>query len=203
MVSREKLHSIRMSKGEGAGAYLTKITQLRGEMAAIGDTTPKEELVHIALSGFTKQWEVCMKCIVGLDYLPSWERMWDNFIQEDIREGGQHGHQKKRFEEENLSLTSKGKSKAKKGPSDESTSKGEKKKDLSKIKRFACHQPGHSASRCPNKKKGKQKKQIAASAEVDEFAARFVNELLLIACLSSSMTASVWNIDSGASCHKM
>jgi hypothetical protein len=41
----------------------------------------------------------------------------------------------------------------------------------------------------------------SASAEVDEFAARFENEFSLIACLSGSTSTGVWYIDSGASSH--
>jgi hypothetical protein len=94
-------------------------------------------------------------------------------------------------DEENLALAGKGKFRGKKGPSGGQTSKGEKKKDFSKVKCFACHKPGHFASQCPNKKKGNKKSQMAASAstEVDEFAARFENEFSLIACLSSSASS--------------
>ncbi|XP_059068968.1 uncharacterized protein LOC131859351 [Cryptomeria japonica] len=63
---------------------------------------------------------------------------------------------------------------------------------------------GHYASQYPNKKnKGKQKKQVATTAKVEEFATQFDNEFSLIACLSSSFANSVWYIDSGASCHMM
>jgi hypothetical protein len=135
--------------------------------------------------------------------LPNWERLWDDFTQEELRVGSSHASQPKGEEEENLALAGKGKSRAKKGSSWGQTSKGEKKKDLSKVKCFACHKPGHYASQCPTKKKGNKKSQMAASAstEVDDFAARFENEFSLIACLSSSTSTGVWYIDSGASSH--
>lgn len=109
-------------------------------MAVIGEIILELELVSVALNGFTKQWDVFTKCIVGREHPPTWERMWDDFIQEEIREGAQRGDQKKNFEEGDLALASKGKPRVKKGPSDGSTSKGEKKKDRSKIKCFACQQ---------------------------------------------------------------
>ena len=69
---------------------------------------------------------------------------------------------------------------------------------MSKVKCFVCHKFGHYAVQCPNKKK----KQVAASADMEQFASKFDREFSLIACLSScSGTSRVWYIDSGASTH--
>ena len=48
---------------------------------------------------------------------------------------------------------------------------------MSTVKCFACHKMGHYAATCPNKKKKKQ--QTSASAEIDDFAARFQSEFSL------------------------
>jgi hypothetical protein len=98
-----------------------------------------------------------------------------------------------------VALSAKGKNKSKKGQTSKTKSKGEQKKDMSKVKCFACHKMGHYAGQCPNKKK---KRQVAASAEVDEFTARFEREFSLLICLSmSAASTNVWYIDSGASSH--
>lgn len=39
-----------------------------------------------------------------------------------------------------------------------------KKKDMSKVKCFACHKPRHFTNQCPNKKKHKGKSRVIASA---------------------------------------
>jgi hypothetical protein len=81
----------------------------------------------------------------------------------------------------------------------------DKKKDMSKVKCFACHKTEHYASQCPNKKK-KKEPEVSASAEVIEFTEKFEREFSLITGLSSSGSAEfgdigVWFVDNGASRH--
>ena len=69
---------------------------------------------------------------------------------------------------------------------------------MSKVKCFACHKFGHYVVWCPNKKK----KQVAASADMEEFSSKFDQEFSLVTCLATcSVSSSVWYIDSGASTH--
>jgi hypothetical protein len=69
---------------------------------------------------------------------------------------------------------------------------------MSKVKCFACDQFGHCVGQCPNKKK----KQVAASAKVEEFTHRFEKEYSLTTCLSSRASSTcIWYIDSGVSRH--
>lgn len=72
--------------------------------------------------------------------------------------------------DEDVALTAKGKMKSKKGPKGGAKRKGEWKRDMSRVKCFACQKFGHYAVQCSNKKK---KKQVATSAEVDEYATQF------------------------------
>jgi hypothetical protein len=46
----------------------------------------------------------------------------------------------------------------------------EKKKDMSKVKCFACHKIGYNDSQCMNTKNKNPKPEVSASAEVAEFA---------------------------------
>ena len=86
MALKDKLHNVKMNKDEGVASYLTRVAQVKDELAAIGDTIPNSELVRIALKGFTKKWDIFVKCIVGRQKLPNWSRLWDDFTQEEIQE---------------------------------------------------------------------------------------------------------------------
>jgi hypothetical protein len=54
MLLREKLKSTKMAKGESQVRYLTKFTQIKDELAVVGETVDESELVRTALNGFTK-----------------------------------------------------------------------------------------------------------------------------------------------------
>jgi hypothetical protein len=150
--------------------------------------------VRIALKGFTKEWEVFMKCVVGREKLPDWSRLWDDFTQEEIREGSQSRDQ------ERAESGANGKDVALVGKSKE------KKKDMSKMKFFACHKTGHYASQCPNKKKKKQEPEVLASAKVFEFAKKFEKEFSLMTGPMGSgcpvfEDIEAWFVNNGASRH--
>ena len=49
MAVRDKLKTIRMKGSESVVAYLSRFTNVRDELAAIGDTVADTELVRIAL----------------------------------------------------------------------------------------------------------------------------------------------------------
>ena len=187
-----------MTKVENVVTYLTRLTQVRDELGAVGEAIADSDLVRKALNGVSKQWVVFVEGIVAREKLPGWERLWDDFVQEETRRGYVHGSSSTGHEEENVALATTSKKKFRKGPKGGQKPKGEGKKDMSKVKCFACHKFWHYAGQCPNKKK----KQTSASTEVEEFSTKFDKEFSLIACLSlRTTTPDTWYIDSGASCH--
>jgi hypothetical protein len=197
MALRAKLHDTKMGKEESVSSYLTRVAQVKDELAAVGEVTSDSELVRIALNGFTKDWEVFVKCVVGREHLPDWSRLWDDFTQEEIRERSQSSDQKTDRAEENIALAAKSKKKGSSG------------RDLSKVRCYCCNQLGHLASQCPERKKKKKESEgpeTAATAAIEDFASKFDREFSLVTLVSSVGSGGFggdvrWIVDSGASNH--
>jgi poly(3-hydroxybutyrate) depolymerase len=100
-----------------------------------------------------------VKGVVAREHHLDLQRLWDDFSQEETREEALQGCQAKGDEDEEIVALH-----AKK-------SRGDGKKDMRKVKYFACHKTGHYASQCQNKKKRKKETQVATSTsnEIDNF----------------------------------
>ena len=161
MVLREKLKTIKMGKIDSAARYLTKITSVRDELAAIGEVIAPTELVRIAVNGFPSSSLSFADVIVARETLPSWERLWDDCIQNEIRKN-QLGAAKPVEEDDNVALLARGKKGKGKKQASTSASGGKGKgkgkqvnmqKDYSKVKCWNCQKLGHYAFVCSEKKK--------------------------------------------------
>ena len=60
-----------MNKGENMTTYLTRITQVRDELGAIGEVIESVELVCTALNGVAKPWAVFVESVVAREHMPS------------------------------------------------------------------------------------------------------------------------------------
>ena len=115
MVLQERMRSTKMAKGRGVIPYLTRLTQIRDELEGVGSKTEDEELVQIALNGFSKTRDTFIKDVVAREKVPDWERLWDDFVQEETCMGQGSGSSNSAshiVDEEALALAGKSKGKA-------------------------------------------------------------------------------------------
>jgi hypothetical protein len=86
-------------------------------LVAVGEVVNLNSLVRQAMNIFTKPWGPFVRGIIARDVMPTWERMWDDFIQEEIRFVVEASRQQQQtiFGDENLSLWTKGKKKTSHG----------------------------------------------------------------------------------------
>jgi hypothetical protein len=71
MVLREKLRNIKMTETKNVSSYLTKITQVRDELGAVGEIILDGEMVRTALNGFSKKWNTFVKVVVSKENCPN------------------------------------------------------------------------------------------------------------------------------------
>ena len=81
------------------------------------------------------------------------------------------------------------------------TGKEGKKRDMSKVKCFHCHDYGNYATNCPQNRNNNKKAPGAAIGEA--LASQFELDFSLIACMSSTVMGYMWYMDSGVSFHMM
>jgi hypothetical protein len=47
------------------------------------------------MNNFTKRWGPFVRGIVSREVMPTWDRMWDDFVQEEIRLASEASRQRK------------------------------------------------------------------------------------------------------------
>ena len=65
MALKDELHNVITTQSESVTSYLTRVSQVKDEFAAVGKTILDSKIVRIALKGFINRWEVFVKCIVS------------------------------------------------------------------------------------------------------------------------------------------
>ena len=106
MALRDKMKAIKMKGSKSVVTYLSRFTDVRDELASIGEIVAETKLVCTTLHGFPKSWEVFVEGIVAREHLPDWGRLLSDYVQNEIRIS--HSGKVKQEEEENVALTTKG-----------------------------------------------------------------------------------------------
>ena len=106
------------------------------------------------------------------------------------------GYSSKNHDEEDCALAAKMKNwEGNKFHSKSESDEEVKERDMSRVKCFHCHEHGHYATNCPQKKKN-EKASISAAGEA--LASQFELDFSLIACMVSSVMGSGWYLNSDA-----
>jgi hypothetical protein len=209
---KHQLQNIKMTKVENIATFFMRISDIRDQLGAIGETISDKELVMTTLNALPRHWEPFLQSISGRAYLPEFDRLWTYCTQEETRliaKGVQDCHH-----DDNQSLASHTKrgrrnrrsfNKAFKDNKTLAASGHEHIKDNSKIQCFRCDKYGHIARDCPARKKGRQH---ASTADVDPKPHQRDEDIkdeafFFISTLSSTIPtdSDVWLIDNGASKH--
>jgi len=85
MVLQDKLRSIQILDSKSVTSFLGRFTQIKDELAVVGEIVDPNFMVRTALNSFTKPWGSFIQGIVAREVMPTWERLWDDFIQEETR----------------------------------------------------------------------------------------------------------------------
>jgi hypothetical protein len=69
-----------MLEDESVTSFLGRYTQIRDEHRAVGEVENLDSLVRTAMNSFTKSWGPFVRGIVAREVMPTWERMWEDFV---------------------------------------------------------------------------------------------------------------------------
>jgi hypothetical protein len=160
---KNHLQHIKMTKADTVVTFFMKISEIRDQLSAIGETISDKELVLTTLNALPRHWEPFLQSISGRADLPGFDRLWTDWTQEETRlivrgvQDSPHDdnhalafHTKKGNRTNRRSFN-----KAFKDKKTSSTSGHEHRKDNSKIQCFRCDKYGHIARNCPARKKGR------------------------------------------------
>ena len=155
---------MKMDNSESVTSYLMRVSQIRDQLAAIGDVISDKELVTTTLNGFPTFWIPFVQGVCARSKLPKFDKLWADWTHEESR----LVDQKKRLivdEEEALTAQKNKRSSFKKNNKEANFVRvPDKKKDVSKIRCYNCQKLGHFSYDCPQGK-GKRKHQAHVAEE--------------------------------------
>jgi len=225
---KNKMKNLKKGRDESVQSYFLKLTEIRNNLLAIGETIADREMVLTALGGISSKWHVFITTILNNNVIPDFDEVLSRCTQEETR--------MMEYENEgNVAFTARAKKKNNGGLRNHGRAGVKGKKGRC----YTCNKTGHYARECPNKKdspgdddnnnnrrngnqrnnrfKGKRKAPSGRNGNGQPFKrlrnSRYEesnvvddkrNEFILVAALSAASppdTMDVWLIDSGASRH--
>jgi hypothetical protein len=204
---RHQLRNVMMNKSDTVSTYFMRISQIKDQLAAIGDSVDDAELVTTTLNGFPSSWDAFVQGICARSKLPKFDKLWTDCTQEESR---LISKSQKTNDEENQALAAhvkKRKERRNTSPKKTRRSVPDHKKDVSKIRCFTCKKLGHFSYQCPQGK-GKRKHHAHATDMEESTSQKRTKEskdeeYVFVSALTGTITqgSDIWLVDSGASKH--
>jgi hypothetical protein len=80
-----QIQSTKMRKGDTVALFFMKLSEIKEQLETIGEIMSDRELVLTTLQNLPKLWEPFIQSISGRDALPTFDRLWTDCTQEEIR----------------------------------------------------------------------------------------------------------------------
>jgi hypothetical protein len=82
---KHQLQNLKMMKDDTITTFFMKISEIRDQLGAIGETITHKELVMITLNAFPSHWEPFIQSINGRADLTQFDCLWEDCTQEETR----------------------------------------------------------------------------------------------------------------------
>jgi hypothetical protein len=210
---KSRLQHIKMTKANTVATFFMKISEIRDQLGAIGETISDRELVLTTLIALPRHWESLLQSIIDREDLPGFDRLWTDCTQEEtvlivrgVQDSPHDENHALAFHTKKINIRNRRSfNKAFKDKKLSSTSGHEPNKDNSNIQCLRCDKYGHTARNCPTKKKGRQH---ASTVDVDPEPHQRDEDIkdesfFFISTFSCTVPtdSDIWLTDSGASRH--
>ena len=127
-----QLKNLKKGKDESVQSYFLKLTEIRDNLLAIGETIVDREMVLTTLGGLPSEWHVFNTTILNNNVIPDFEKVISRCVQEETR--------MKEYENEgNVAYAAHSRKKNFGGPKNKGKAGAQGKKG----KCFTYHRPGH------------------------------------------------------------
>jgi hypothetical protein len=82
---RNQLRNLMMNKSKNVSNYIMRISQIKEQVVAIGDSVDDAELLTTTLNAFPSSWDPFVQGICARSKLPKFDKLWIVCTQEESR----------------------------------------------------------------------------------------------------------------------
>ena len=85
MTLRTQLKNVNIQNSKPIQSYFTRVSQIKEQIEAIGDSVEEAKLVMTTLNGFLRSWDPFIRGICSKRKLTKFNRLWEDCTQEEAR----------------------------------------------------------------------------------------------------------------------